>query len=57
MIKNLEFIKGYAQSVVRFKLPQKGTTIEAYGGIDEAGIYGKTLFFLDFNRTNFLIKK
>jgi hypothetical protein len=55
--KNLDYLKGYAQSVVRYKLPQKGTTIEAYAGIDEAGIYGKPLFFLDFDRTKFLIKK
>ena len=55
--KSLEFIKGYAQSVVRYKLPQKGTTIEAYAGIDEAGMYGKRLFFLDFNRTQFIIRK
>ncbi|MFZ4713849.1 MAG: hypothetical protein ACOYL6_09070 [Bacteriovoracaceae bacterium] len=55
--KNGDYIQGYAQSVVRYRLPQKGTTIEARTGIDEVGVYDKTLFHLDFDREKFVIRK
>jgi hypothetical protein len=53
--KNLDFIEGYAQSVVRYKLPQKGTTIEGLA-LDEPGISGEVLFYLDFDRSKFSIR-